>query len=72
MYLTIKGLYENGRIVFYEQPPIDTPTEVLITFTSMPPNKSETKQRKGGYAIDYVGDISPDFDEPLDDLKDYI
>jgi len=29
---TIRGIYENGQIKLLENPPVDTPHKVLITF----------------------------------------
>ena len=41
MYTTIRGIYDNGKIVLYEQPPTSSPTEVLITFTTAASVNSE-------------------------------
>lgn len=74
MYTTIKGLYDNGKIVLYEQPPIDAPTEVLVTFTkevTTAPEKIEpTSERKFGFGKGTVLYMAPDFDDPIDDLFD--
>ena len=74
MYTTIRGLYDNGKILLYEQPPIDAPTEVLVTFTKevVPVTQEATPHqgRRGGYAKDYILYVAPDFDDPIDDLFD--
>ena len=73
MYTTIRGIYDNGKIVLYEQPPIDSPTEVLVTFTKeLTPSSEATsaKERKGGWAKDYILYVAPDFDAPIDDHFD--
>ena len=73
MYTTIRGLYDNGKIVLYEQPPISSPTEVLVTFTKEVDLLSETtlkKERKAGFAKGTILYMSTDFDEPIDDHFD--
>ena len=73
MYTTIRGLYDNGKIVLYEQPPISSPTEVLVTFTKELPATTEATNKqgkRGGYAKDYILYIAPDFDDPIDDHFD--
>ena len=73
MYTTVRGIYENGQISLYEQPPIESPTEVLVTFTKEIPVTSKTKpqqERKGGWGKDYILYVAPDFDDPIDDHFD--
>lgn len=73
MQTTIRGLYDNGKIILYEKPPIDTPVEVLVTFTKEVATTSEAtlpQGRRGGYAKDYILYVAPDFDDPIDDLFD--
>ena len=69
MQTTIRGLYDNGKIILYEKPPVDTPTEVLVTFTkevaTMPKQTEPTTFRRSGYGKGTV--LSPDFDDPIDD-----
>jgi len=70
MLTAIKGYYEKGRIVLNEAAPVQSKTDVIITFLT---DSSETKTSKrvpGGLK----GKVSlPDnFNEPLDDLKDYM
>jgi hypothetical protein len=70
MLTAIKGYYEKGRIVLNEAAPVQSKTDVIITFLT---DSSETKTGKrvpGGLK----GKVSlPDnFNEPLDDLKDYM
>ena len=68
MLTAIKGYYEKGRIVLNEDAPVQSKTDVIITFLT-----EETKEAKripGGLK----GKVSlpDDFNEPLDDLKDYM
>lgn len=74
MYTTIKGIYQNGQLTLSEIPPVTTgATEVLVTFTGPVPTEPNNKTpRKGGFAKDYILYVAPDFDEPLEDLKDYM
>ncbi len=71
MQTTIRGLYDNGKIILYEKPPVDTPTEVLVTFTkevaTMPKQTEPTTFRRSGYGKGTVLYMAPDFDDPIDD-----
>ena len=74
MYTTIRGLYNNGKIELYEQPPIDTPTEVLVTFTNevtaVPEKDEPSTFRRSGYGKGTILYMAPDFDDPIDDHFD--
>lgn len=72
MLTTIKGVYKNGQIILEEAPPTTKEVEVLVTFTEKIGLGSEKKERKAGFGIGMVTYISPDFDQPLQDLKDYM
>lgn len=67
--ITIKGIYDNGRITLIDEPPVKTKTEVTITFL-VDPALPKPKRVLGGLE----GKIftPDDFNEPLDDLKDYM
>jgi Protein of unknown function (DUF2281) len=75
MLATIKGVYQNGQIRLDELPDTLDDMEVFVTFTktitsttlSLPKPKRIFGIGKG--SITYM---SADFDEPLDDLKDYM
>ena len=70
MLTTIQGTYKNGFIVLDEQPPTVKPVKVLVTFTQeivSDNDLSETK-RKAGFAKGTILYMSPDFDDPIDDL----
>jgi predicted DNA-binding antitoxin AbrB/MazE fold protein len=75
MYTAIKGIYENGVLTFLEPVPNFEKSEVLITFLNE--EKTIKKDRVPG-ALKRLGEmegkiysIPDDFNEPLDDLKDY-
>ena len=68
MLTTIKGTYNNGQIVLDEAPPTETESKVMVTFLEefQTPQKRRLGSLKGKIGI-------PDnFNEPLDDLKDYM
>jgi len=72
MYTTVRGIYENGQISLYEQPSIESLTEVLVTFTKEidTPIKLEQSsvERKAGFGKGTVLFVSDNFDEPIDDI----
>ncbi|MDB5090491.1 MAG: hypothetical protein JWR09_4485 [Mucilaginibacter sp.] len=69
MLSAIKGYYEKGKIIMKEEAPVKSKTDVIITFLTED-NKIPGKRIPGGLK----GKVSiPDnFNEPLDDLKDYM
>lgn len=69
MLTTIRGYYENGRVVLTEAPPVTEKTEVVVVF----PSDSESKPRKRILGLlEGKATLPDDFDEPLDELKDYM
>lgn len=70
MLTTIKGIYVNGQIVLDEMPPTKNSSKVVVTFLEEIQPPAVRKRRLGSLK----GKISiPDnFNEPLDDLKDYM
>ncbi len=73
MLATVKGIYENGRITLEETPPSLERSEVLVTFTKVGAGaSSQKKKREFGIGKGIVKNMSADFDEPLDDLKEYM
>ena len=72
MLTTIKGVYEDGKITVTEKPPInEVKADVLITFL---PGKikevSSNKRILGG--LERKISVPEDFNEPLNDFKDYM
>lgn len=68
MLTTIEATYENGQIIWQEQPPVQAKRKVLVTFleeTSELPKKRQAGSLKGKIQV------PDDFNEPLDDLKAY-
>ncbi|HAL82123.1 MAG TPA: hypothetical protein DCO83_07710 [Mucilaginibacter sp.] len=71
MLTTIKGYYDHGQIVLEEIPPVKTKTEVMVTFLTQERAENRPSKRKlGGLEGKVI--IPDDFNEPLDDLKDYM
>jgi len=71
MLTSVKGFYENGKVVLEELPKTDERMEVIITFTKE--IKEESKQkRQFGSMKGLIIKMDDDFNEPLDDLKDYM
>lgn len=73
MLTTIKGIYEHGKIMLTEEPPVKTKADVMITF--LPTEETKAPNRKQKITLGLLeGKIKlpDDFNEPLDDLKEYM
>jgi hypothetical protein len=68
--LTAKGYYEKGRVILKEEAPVKAKTDVIVTFLTGDNEATAGKRIPGGLK----GKVSlpDDFNEPLDDLKDYM
>lgn len=72
MLTTIEGTYENGQIVLKEKPKDIAKADVIVVFTEkIAEKKYAPTKRPFGLAKGKIH-LSDDFDEPLDDLKDYM
>jgi hypothetical protein len=73
MLTTVKGVYDHGKITLTEAPPVKTRADVMVTFLS-PDEKNTVKQKQKIILGMLEGKIKlpDDFNEPLDDLKDYM
>lgn len=72
MLTAIKGYYDNGQIVLQEEAPVQTKSEVIITFlTESPVDATRPVKRIPGGLKGQVT-IPVDFNAPLDDLHDYM
>ena len=70
MLTTVKGTYTDGRIILHETPSVQEHTEVIVTFLEKeitPPQKP----RKAG-SLAGRGSLPANFNEPLDDLSEYM
>ncbi|MPR33453.1 DUF2281 domain-containing protein [Salmonirosea aquatica] len=72
MYTAIKGIYENGKLTLLEPAPDVEKAEVLVTFLEETTHSFRKKKRTLGGLKSLGGSIPEDFNEPLDDLKDYV
>jgi len=70
MLTAIKGYYEKGKIIMKEKATVQSKTDVIITFLTEDDKKAPGQRVPGGLK----GRVSlpDDFNEPLDDLKDYM
>ncbi len=72
MLSAIKGIYNEGQVTLEETPPTAGPVEVLVTFTKDLELKEPVKKTVFGFAKGAILYVSPDFNEPLEDLKEYM
>jgi hypothetical protein len=70
MLAAIKGYYEKGKIIMEENAPVIEKTNVIITFLTDDNKKVSSKRIPGGLKGKVT--LPADFNEPLDDFKDYI
>lgn len=72
MLTTISGTYEHGHLTLEEAPPSSKKVKVLVTFLEEVEKPLITNgKRPFGIAKGTIK-LSDDFDEPLDDLKEYM
>lgn len=69
MLATVKGYYEKGKIVLEEKAPVQSKTDVIVTFLTE--EKPQFSKRIPG-AFKGKLTLPDDFNEALDDLKDYM
>ncbi len=73
MYTAIKGIFEDGQIILEESAPTMQKTKVVVMF--LEDEKEQPFKKKGVKIGSLVGrgySLPDDFNEPLDDLKDYM
>ena len=70
MSVTIKGIFENGQVKLTEPAPTEEKVPVTVTF----PEIEKPLQKNGIKFGSLAGKISvpENFDEELDDLKEYM
>ncbi len=77
MYTTIKGIFENGQVILEETPPTNKKANVVVMFLNEEQQSSLSIKpvHKGVKIGNLAGKgygIPDDFNEPLDDLKEYM
>lgn len=71
MHTVIEGVYEDGKITLDHKPDVDVRTKVKVIFEEIEDAHPVPSKRPFGIAKGTIS-MSSDFDEPLDDLKDYM
>ncbi len=71
MFTTIKGNFDKGQIYLQEEVPITTKTEVMVIFLGEE-KKATIKNKRIPGGLKGKVSIPDDFNNPLDDLKDYM
>jgi hypothetical protein len=71
MLTTVKGVYEDGVILLDEKPEGKKRAKVIVTFLEDSISKNEDNKVIMGTLKGKVG-LPDNFNEPLDDLKDYM
>ena len=72
MLTIVEGIYKNGQVILNEIPKIDKPVKVMVTFIEDTEKYNKSDERKPGFLKGFFTYIAPDFNEPLDELKDYM
>ena len=71
MLTSCKGYFENGKVELTESAPVQTRTEVIVTFLETEKGDSPNRRTLGGLK-GKIGDLPDDFNDPLEDLKEYM
>ena len=78
MLTAIKGTYDHGQITLHETPPVQERTEVIIMFLEETADATAQLRKDGasggirfGSMVGKVA-LPADFNEPLDDLSEYM
>ena len=71
MLTAISGTFTNGQVVLERMPKFKKQTKVLVIFEEEVEKSTEPKKRTFGISRGNI-QLSPDFNEPLDDLKEYM
>ena len=72
MLATVTGTYKNGQIILDEELPITSENaKVIVTLVEEPVEIRENPKRTPGLMKGSFW-ISDDFNDPIDDMKDYM
>ncbi len=72
MLTAIKGIYQNGRVILEEPAPTNETVPVLVTFLEKEEQPGNLKPKRVIGSLEGKISIPDDFNEPLDDLKEYM
>lgn len=72
MLTTIKGVYDHGKITLIEPAPVKTKANVMVTFLPPEENAPQGKHKIILGMLEGKIILPDDFNEPLDDFKDYM
>ena len=72
MLTTIKGTYDHGKIILNEEPPVVTKAEVIITFLIEEEQKNMEQKKRIIGGMEGKVNLPDDFNEPLDDMNEYM
>lgn len=71
MHTIIEGIYENGKVILDHKPDVDVKSKVRVIFEEADNAAAAPTKRPFGIGKGTI-ELAPDFDEPLDDLKEYM
>lgn len=71
MHTVIEGTYEDGKVTLDHKPDVDVKVKVKVIFEKIEDVFAVPAKRPFGIGKGTI-EMSRDFDEPLDDLKDYM
>lgn len=72
MLTSVKGTYDQGKITLAEEPPVTSKAEVIITFLTQETPKPVTPRKIILGLLEGKAKLPDDFDEPMEDLKEYM
>lgn len=73
MLTAIRATYRQGQLIWHETPPADVDAEVVVTFLEKKPDKKQQQQHGIRFgSLKGKVELPADFNEPLDDLNEYM
>ena len=72
MLTTIEGVYENGQIVLKHKPKSTAKAKVMVIFEEEGTETTYAPAKRPFGIAQGAIQLSPDFDDPLEDLEDYM
>lgn len=71
MLTVIEGVYENGQVTLKDKPKVNTKAKVMVIFEEMAESELIPQKRPFGISKCTIK-LGPDFNDPLEDLQDYM